>query len=227
MTLLAIDTAGPNCAVALFRSRDKTTELLARQEEEIGRGHAERLFPLIETALAEAGLRYADLSAVATTIGPGSFTGIRIGVAAARGLALSLKIDAFGIDTLQALIAAARPAQDFGVIAALLDAGRGNLYLRAEESGGDLLIASGRTSRQEAAALLAPFAQNRLALVGGGAAAILAAGIDGTILAEPACADIGVVAQLTLAGHGISPPSPLYLRPPDAKPQHEKALARQ
>src|SRR6266404_2143129 len=103
MLLLAIDTAGPDCAVALARSGADGGKILVRTSERIGRGRAERLMPMIESALAEAGADFADLDRVAVTTGPGSFTGVRVGIAAARGLALALDIPAVGVRSLDAL----------------------------------------------------------------------------------------------------------------------------
>src|SRR5215207_11035135 len=102
-TILALDTSLEDCAVAIAAGGRVT---LVR--ETIGRGHAERLFGMVEAALAEAGLRLADIDRFAVTVGPGSFTGIRVGVAAARGFALATGKPAVGISTLAAHAAAAR-----------------------------------------------------------------------------------------------------------------------
>lgn len=91
--ILAFDTAGPHCAAALHRGG---FPLLTRHED-MTRGQAERLIPLIEDVLAEAGVRWADIDLIAVGIGPGNFTGIRIGVSAARGMALALGIPAMGV----------------------------------------------------------------------------------------------------------------------------------
>ncbi|WP_026379865.1 tRNA (adenosine(37)-N6)-threonylcarbamoyltransferase complex dimerization subunit type 1 TsaB [Afifella pfennigii] len=231
MICLALDTSGELCAVALAASDKGGARLLARAEEAIGRGHAERLFPLIDQALQEAALGYGDVELVATTTGPGSFTGVRIGVAAARGLALALAIPARGIDVLEAMIEAARGTVTGGVIAALLPAGRGNLYLRAEAAAGGVLLASRRLAEADAPSLLSPHAGNGLLLTGAAAAsvaeALREAGVSASCLGKQGGADIGVVATMALSGRGESPPAPVYLRPPDAKPQTGKAVARQ
>ena len=103
MLLLALDTAGPNCAVAIVRSNRRDLQILARAEERVGRGHAELLMPMIEAALADAGVGFAELDRIAVTTGPGSFTGVRVGIAPARGLALALDIPALRIGRLSAL----------------------------------------------------------------------------------------------------------------------------
>ncbi|MDQ0325279.1 tRNA threonylcarbamoyl adenosine modification protein YeaZ [Rhodopseudomonas julia] len=233
--LLALDTAGPFCAVALATLDEGKINCLARREVEIGRGHAERLFPLIEECLADASVAYSDLTAVATTVGPGSFTGIRIGVAAARGLALALQIPAFGVDVLEALCEGVRHSEAAhcaaGLVAAVLDAGRGNVFLRMEEiSSREEIIVSQREVQEEAAAFLAPYAFEGLVLCGAAAdaiAGVLAAdGLPAIIADARPSADIAMVARLALCGHAVSPPVPLYLRPPDAKPQTAKSLRR-
>ncbi|TWI31087.1 tRNA (adenosine(37)-N6)-threonylcarbamoyltransferase complex dimerization subunit type 1 TsaB [Paracoccus sulfuroxidans] len=95
---LGFDTSAAHCAAALVLG----DRLLALREEEMARGQAERLFPLLDELLAEAGKVWADLDVIGVGTGPGNFTGIRISVAAARGLALSLGIPAIGIGVTEA-----------------------------------------------------------------------------------------------------------------------------
>ena len=95
--ILGIDTSAGQCAVALVGDR------VTRRTEMMARGHAEALFPMIDDVLSSAGCGYADLTRVAVCTGPGSFTGIRVGVAAARGLALGCAIPAIGISRFEAL----------------------------------------------------------------------------------------------------------------------------
>ena len=96
--LLVFDATAGRCAVAIF---DGATPVIER-DDVMTRGHAERLFPLIGESLKAAGLTYADLTAIAVCTGPGNFTGARIGVAAARGLALSRGIPSIGVDRFDA-----------------------------------------------------------------------------------------------------------------------------
>ena len=104
--ILGIETSGGRCAVALVDG-----ERIVRRVREMERGHAEALFPLIDEALAAAGAVYRDLSRIGVCTGPGSFTGIRVGIAAARGLALGLGVPAVGISRLEALATEAAPGR--------------------------------------------------------------------------------------------------------------------
>ncbi|GAW34593.1 tRNA threonylcarbamoyladenosine biosynthesis protein TsaB [Roseovarius sp. A-2] len=97
--ILGFDTSAAHCAAALLCG----DRVLVVRAEDMGRGQAERLMPLLEEVLAEGGVRWRDLARIGVGIGPGNFTGIRISVAAARGLALSLGIPAIGISTLEAI----------------------------------------------------------------------------------------------------------------------------
>ncbi|MDC0658363.1 tRNA (adenosine(37)-N6)-threonylcarbamoyltransferase complex dimerization subunit type 1 TsaB [Leisingera sp. SS27] len=96
--VLGFDTSAAHCAAALLRG----DAVLASRLEEMPRGQAERLMPLLEEVLAEGGATWADLDAIGVGIGPGNFTGIRIAVSAARGLALGLEIPAVGVDGFEA-----------------------------------------------------------------------------------------------------------------------------
>ncbi|MEL6679972.1 MAG: tRNA (adenosine(37)-N6)-threonylcarbamoyltransferase complex dimerization subunit type 1 TsaB [Pseudomonadota bacterium] len=97
--ILTFDTSAAHCAAALFRGSD---EVAARMEP-MARGQAERLMPLLEDVLAEGGVRWRDLAALAVLTGPGNFTGIRISVAAARGLAMALGVPAIGVTAFEGL----------------------------------------------------------------------------------------------------------------------------
>ncbi|MGI3169271.1 tRNA (adenosine(37)-N6)-threonylcarbamoyltransferase complex dimerization subunit type 1 TsaB [Pseudooceanicola sp. C21-150M6] len=99
MITLAFDTSAAHCAAALVSD----DHVLATRVEEMTKGQAERLFPLLEEVLAEAGLSWSDLDRIGVGVGPGNFTGVRISVAAARGLALSLGIPAIGVSTFEAV----------------------------------------------------------------------------------------------------------------------------
>ena len=228
MLLLAIDTAGPACAVAIARAGDGGPRILARIEERIGRGHAERLMPMIESALAEARKSFDDLDRIAVTVGPGSFTGVRVGVAAARGLALALDIPAVGIGSLAAIAFSVTRAHDKGTVVAALDAKRGEVYALAQDlSSGAVSIEATSIPTGDLALRLEPLARP-LVLVGAGAAIVASViGPAGaSIFGEADVPDIADVAALGFLADPASPPVPLYARGADAKPQADKALAR-
>ena len=100
MRVLAIDTALEACAAAVLDT--ESAGIMAHESLAMQRGHAEALMPLIKRVMDRAGLAYAALDRVAVTIGPGSFTGLRVGIAAARGIALAAGKPAVGLSTLAA-----------------------------------------------------------------------------------------------------------------------------
>jgi tRNA threonylcarbamoyl adenosine modification protein YeaZ len=117
--ILAFDTAAAHCAAVVVQG-DK---VLATQVEILSKGQAERLFPLIEDVLTKAEVTWSDLTAIAVGTGPGNFTGIRISVSAARGLALSLKIPSIGVSRLEAMAFG-----QSGPITAIIDARQSRIY---------------------------------------------------------------------------------------------------
>ncbi len=125
-TILAIDTSGPHCGVALLAGET----VWATRTEAMTKGQAERLFPLISEVLGDCNIDYSELSAIAVATGPGNFTGVRICVSAARGLALSLGIPAVGVSALEALAYGQK-----GRSLAVLDARADHLYLQSFVDG--------------------------------------------------------------------------------------------
>ena len=125
-TILAFDTSAAHCAVALFMGGD----IIAEQIEPMTKGQAERLFPLCEEVLAGANITWADLDAIGVCVGPGNFTGVRVGVSAARGLALSLGKPAIGISKLEAM-----GFQSDGELPVILDARRKRVYQQHFKNG--------------------------------------------------------------------------------------------
>lgn len=97
--ILAFDTSAAHCAAVLVRGG----AVLARRDETMDRGQAERLFPMLEELLAEADAHWSDLDGVAVCTGPGNFTGLRVAVAAARGLAMGLGVPAVGVSRFEVL----------------------------------------------------------------------------------------------------------------------------
>lgn len=218
MNILAIDTAGVDCAAAVYDA--STDGVLAAVTERIGKGHAERLMAMIDEVLDQAGLPLQQIGRVAVTVGPGSFTGIRVGVAAARGLALALAVEAVGITTMETMANAHLAAYPGRAVIAAMDAKRNEIYAQAFDANGLALCEPRSLSLEE----LRHLAEIHDAVVCGSARALLDAGVAS---GEPDRFDIGMVARLAArASVETSRAKPLYLRGPDAKPQDGFALAR-
>lgn len=203
MIILAIDTCLFACSVAVVDG----DAVLARRVEPMSRGHQERLAPLVQEAMAEAGIGFDKLERIGVTVGPGSFTGLRVGLAFAKGLAAALSIPAVGVGSLEAL---AEP--ESGTVLAVLDAKRGQVYLQAF-AGGVAVSAPDALPIETAAARLAEFAPDTLIGTGAELLAQMAPGVR-VVLAD--VTDPVAVARLAAARAPV-PPRPLYLRAPDAK----------
>ncbi|MFN3825856.1 MAG: tRNA (adenosine(37)-N6)-threonylcarbamoyltransferase complex dimerization subunit type 1 TsaB [Pseudorhodobacter sp.] len=194
-TILAFDTSAAHCAAALLSDG----RIVAARTESMEKGQAERLIPLLEEVLAEAGLAWRDLTALAVGTGPGNFTGIRISVSAARGLALGLGIPALGVTRLEALAhGLPRPLR------VVEDARRGSVYVQ----GFGLPPETACLMTAEAAAAL-----TRGMVAGSGAALIGATPLPSAPIAE-------AIAWIAATRTGIPQPrpAPFYLRSADAAP---------
>ena len=132
---LGIDSAGPHLALALWSPE---RGVLAARAPQVGRAHAARIVPELEALLDQAGLAPDALAAVTVGTGPGSYTGLRVGIAAARGLATGLSLPLGGIDSLALVAWAALAPGETGV--AVLDARRGNVYAGSYRRDGDTLV---------------------------------------------------------------------------------------
>lgn len=225
MKILAIDTAAEWCAACLYE--DGSGRVLGLEARDIGKGHAEALMGVIGAALGRADATFRDVGAIAVSVGPGSFTGVRIGVATARGLALALKVPATGIATLEALAFEAGSLARGRPVLAVLDARREEFYAALYGSDGAVQAAPAildLTAVAALAGLMKPL------IVGSGARlAAEAAGLDAdrTALTDRRTAGIESVARLAARkGFGGERPRPLYLRGPDARPQDGFALPR-
>jgi tRNA threonylcarbamoyladenosine biosynthesis protein TsaB len=148
--LLALDTATSATAVALLGAGEPIER---RDDPQPGQRprHAQQLLPLAREALDQAGARFADLTRVVVGTGPGSFTGLRIGLATARALALAADAELVGVSTLRVL---ARGAQAEGVVAPVIDARRGEVFVAAWDGERERL--SPRALAPDAVAALAP-----------------------------------------------------------------------
>lgn len=186
--ILAFDTSAAHCAAALLRGG----RIVAAVAEPMAKGQAERLMPLLAEVLAGAGIGWADLDAVAVGIGPGNFTGVRIAVAAARGIALAAGIPAIGVSTLEALaLDAPRP------VTAVADAKRGAFYAQSFGPDG------------------AP------ALVEALPAGPLVGEVAGVLPPTWPLAEAIARIAATRLGTPQPRPAPLYLRPADAAPPRD------
>jgi tRNA threonylcarbamoyl adenosine modification protein YeaZ len=217
MIVLAIDTAGVDCSAAIYDAAAGKT--LSVVTEMIGKGHAERLMEMIDTALDDAGLPLSAIGRVAVVIGPGSFTGIRVGVAAARGFSLALGIDCVGVTTLEILARTYLQAHPQKPVVVAMDAKRNEIYTQAFSAAGAALDAPQALSPDDLDALVAGFS-----------AAVTGSWTEHKegALPVPDRFDIGVVARIGAEKPAdAARPKPLYLRGPDAKPQTGFALARQ
>lgn len=203
---LAFDTSGPACCAAIL-SGDR---VMAERVEDMARGQAERLIPLLEDLLDEAGVAWSDLGRIGVGTGPGNFTGIRISVAAARGLALSLGCPAIGVSTLDAL-AHGLPRPCLTVVPAR----RGAVYVQHHEPGATHEPLS--LSQDDIATAGLP----ALPVCGAGAA-VLAAQTGGTVLSPtvPLAVSIARIAQT--GAITAKRPRPLYLRAADAAPASDR-----
>ena len=195
------------------------------------RGHAERLMPMIAEVMAEAGLTFADIDRIAVTTGPGSFTGVRVGIAAARGLALASGRPVVAATSLAVMAQQAAALLDQGrtarLLAVALDARRGMVFLQLfdvanSELGPPVLLAP-----EDVPALV----EGRAVVVVGSAAGAVAEAINAAGgNAEATLPDLQpharALAQMADRLAPVSPLRPLYLRPPDVKPQADKSLAR-
>lgn len=221
MNILALDTSMGACSAALLCATDGTRALHARQDE-MQRGHAEALMPMVAEVLAEAGVGPRDLDVIAATLGPGSFTGVRIAIAAARGLALATGAELYGTDSLTVMarmaVLAIAPAGPFAVA---VDARREMLYLGLYDAAGRKL---------DGPLLLAPddavkrLPQELELVVGSGAEALAEAAAAQTRHLSPALIALQPSAMVLAdiareGGEAAAIFRPLYLRPPDAKPQ--------
>jgi tRNA threonylcarbamoyladenosine biosynthesis protein TsaB len=216
--ILALDTCLDACSAAI--SRDG--EPIAAASEPMVRGHQERLAPMVETLMARAGIGFSALDRIAVTVGPGSFTGLRVGLAFAKAMALALDIDCVGVGVLEALAAS---ASEQGFVAACVDARRGQLYLQAF-SDGRPIMAPDALEPELAAARLAELWTGPPGLIVGSGAASVAAVLGGAEISPLEAPDPQVIARIAARVRApIPPPRPLYLRAPDAKSPGGLALA--
>ncbi len=226
MKSLCIDTSAHLCAAAVHDSAAGL--VLAQCTEDIGRGHAERLMEIIAKVLTDAQINYSDLERVVATRGPGSFTGVRIGLATARGIALALNLEALGISTLETCAFEARGRLQMPgdtPLLAVLDARRGEAFCQIFDGDG-VAHEPFVLPYHSVASLL--HLHREWEFCGSGAQHLnTAAGTGHKVLHELGAVPIASIARLgAIAKPGANKPEPLYLRAPDARPQEGFALLR-
>ncbi len=225
MLVLAIDTALAACAAAVFDSR---FGMLAAESLAMARGHAEALMPLVARVMDAAQTEFVELDRIAVTVGPGSFTGLRVGVSAARGIALASGKPAVGLSTLSAYAAPHIAQEDGAAIMAAIDARHDRVYLQVFASSGRTLVGPQVAPVEEVVRTGLPAPVR----VVGSAAGLIAARWPGDqapplIVAPDDAPAIEWVARIGAAAAGTdASPTPLYLRPPDARPQDGARLPR-
>ena len=218
MICLALDTALDACSVAVVEGE----HVLALRSEAMVRGHQERLAPMVSEAMAEAGVDFAGLDRILVTVGPGSFTGLRVGLAFARAMALALDIPCVGVGTLEVLAGGAAETTDAPLAAAALDGRRGRVYLQAFRGCAPVSPAA-NLSVAEAEAWLRDLGAGDTTPIAGSGAALLAIGAS---VRPNAGVDVLALARLGIAAPSPdAPPQPLYLRAPDARTLAERAAA--
>jgi tRNA threonylcarbamoyladenosine biosynthesis protein TsaB len=226
MLILAIDTALDACAAAVLDTG--TGKLIAVESQAMKRGHAEALMPLIARVMKQAALPFAALDRVAVTSGPGSFTGLRVGLSAARGIALAAGKPAVGLTTLSAYAAPIVSENGAQPVISAIDARHGQVYFQVVSGDGSSLIRP-RAGTIEEAVAAARFGAPHLV---GNAAAILAErwpkDAEPPVRIEALSApDISWVAWLGAAvSPSTAPARPFYLRAPDAKPSRDGGTSR-
>ena len=217
MLILAIDTALDACSAGVLDT--DAGRLIAQESEPMKRGHAEALMPLIAHIIRQAGIAFADLDRIAVTTGPGSFTGLRVGLSAARGIALAANRPVVGLTTLTAYAAPIVSQNGEHPVVSAIDARHDHVYFQVVSGDGSSLIRPRLAPIEEA---LGASRFGALHLVGN-AAGILArrwpadAPPPFSVDAQPA-PDITWVAWLGAAVNpDTAPARPFYLRAPDAK----------
>ena len=220
MKILAFDTSLAACTVAAVSDG----RIISERSEPRDRGHAEALMPMIVGVRQEAEVEYDGFDLIATTVGPGSFTGIRVAVAAARGMALATGVRAVGVTTTAALVQTVwATATSATSILAIIDARRAEAYAQLFDAEGACLVSRWQGPMLDSLAnLAANLKEERGIVVGSGAAVFRQCLPDpsrwqdaGSFVPSGAAVAEAALASLN-ADREALPPAPLYLRPPDA-----------
>ncbi len=230
MKILALDTTLGACSASVAVGESGGPALFSvfeRRERE----HAEVIMVMIEKVMGDAGLAFGALDAIAATVGPGSFTGVRVGVAAARGLALATGHPLIGVTSLEVMahLALERLEETPGTLAIAVDARRGEVYQALFTGAGETISPPAALTPEQAAAQLPE--TGTLFIAGGGAQLVAraapAVGRNCQAVLPDLQPEAAKLAEMALTRRPISGPlHPLYLRAPDAKPQAGKSVPR-
>ena len=222
--VLAFDTTGSACSAAVAHNDN----VLAQERREMRHGHAENLLPMIDRVMARAGLTPAAIGIVVVSVGPGGFTGIRAGLAAAHGLALASGARLLGISSF-ASVAAPLPISDIDAkILVALDSRRTDFYVQLFDRAGGVLSAPAAVSPEQ----LAAWVGVGEIIVAGDAATAAAAVLEKDrriqVLANSAPDACGLLAAVRRWPERADPAArPLYLRPPDVSfPKPRRSIGR-
>ena len=218
MLTLALDTSMAACSVCVYDT-DKSLVIGANQQF-MDRGQAEALAPMVQETMKMAGVGFADLGRIAVTTGPGTFTGVRIGLAMARGLGVALNIPIIGINSLAA-IAANEAVKNIPIVVAV-DARAGEIYFASYDLSGHEVTGPAVVSLDEARKLMPT---HSVAILGT-AAELLLQKLGSHLHLRSDAGDLPIAENFVRLAAGIPvsdiPPEPLYLRAPDVKPQDAK-----
>lgn len=222
MLILAVDTALDACAAVVLDT--DTGKVIAQESQAMKRGHAEALMPLVARVMKQSGVAFAALDRIAATTGPGSFTGLRVGLSAARGIALAANKPVVGITTLTAYAAPHVSENGEHPIVSVIDARHDHVYLQVVSGHGEALVTPRVAPIEEALAA----SRFGAPLLVGNAADIVAArwpqdACPPVKVDQRAAPDIVWAAWLAAAvDPAVATPRPFYLRAPDAKPPADR-----
>ena len=225
LTVLAVDSAGSACSAAVWRDGTTLAHLFAPMEH----GHAEALIPMVQEVMATAGLDYADVDLIAAGTGPGSYTGVRVGLAAAQAIASAAGKPLTGVSNFDAVFAACAPAIPSLVA---LETRRADLYVQLFNATGEIDSPPTIVTEDDLPAL---FDTAEPILVAGDAAPravelLRTAGRDARVHASARHADAAILARIAAkrwaAAPKPRPAQPIYLRPPDARTVAERDAAK-
>ncbi|WP_420548362.1 tRNA (adenosine(37)-N6)-threonylcarbamoyltransferase complex dimerization subunit type 1 TsaB [Curvivirga sp.] len=231
--LLALDSACASCSAAVWQD----DEILAHKFEDMPRGQSENLMPFVAKVMTQSSTNFSDLDVLAVTVGPGAFTGIRICLSAARGLALAIKKPLVGVTTMEALLAAQDLSSFEGVlVAVVIETKRMDYYIQFFDRNGmplgepEALLASSIAQKFETLSN-----GKQIFLCGDGVERLVresvVADFEFELGSKNSQPDAGIFGQVAMSKYNSMgkaafeiAPAPLYLRPPDATPPKPKFL---